>query len=208
MSFTWHPTVMIPRKALPSPLLGKPAIINCRAVAKILVQPGAFLGDQRVVLSVQNTCPGPNGELYVTVECSGAHVQDCIVDGQGGAAFDVQSSNWLIKHFTATSNVHGTGNGYGACFSAPSDPAHAAAVHHMLFVDIYAHDCVWSGSSSQGDYIAWLGVVLYHSAFQNHDGGLPVEYLDHQQCKPRYPCWSASIRQSDVQHEGDESHLR
>ncbi len=139
--------------------------------AKILVQPGAFLGDQRVVLSVQNTCPGPNGELYVTVECSGAHVQDCIVDGQGGAAFDVQISNWLIKHFTATSNVHGTGNGYGACFSAPSDPAHAAAVHHVLFVDIYAHDCVWSGSSSQGDYIAWLGVVLYHSAFQNHDGG-------------------------------------
>ena len=95
--------------------------------AKILVQPGAFLGDQRVVLSVQNTCPGPNCELYVMVECSGAHVQDCIVDGQGGAAFDVQSSNWLIKHFTATSNVHGTGSGYGACFSAPSAPAHAAA---------------------------------------------------------------------------------
>jgi hypothetical protein len=142
--------------------------INCGDT--ILVQPNTYgpVPFHGGSWGQPNNCGG--GNLYAVLKCN-SNVLNCIVDAQIGGTIDdaivVTANNWAIVGMTATNN-HAPANGQliFACFViAPANAGNTASQHHILLINSYGHDCTWSTASDQGDYIAFVGVLLWHGAY-------------------------------------------
>jgi hypothetical protein len=137
----------------------------------VMMQPGLYAGDH--FQSTKWATPsGSNG--YAVLMCNSTAL-NCFVDGAQGSgsersAIHVGAPYWAVIGVTATASCGQNCVGY--CFSTNS--------HHVLFINVYAHDCIWSGASTTGDYVAYIGTGLYHNAFQNWagDGGCPSNDSD------------------------------
>jgi hypothetical protein len=139
----------------------------------ILIQP-AHYGGTPFAGTFQSpnpkSCTGT--DLYLFVKGNGTHLQDVTIDGQvdgNQAAINLGNvSNIALMNLTATNNHSGVG--YNYCLGSGGTSGRSG--HHILFINVYAHDCTWSAASaSQNDYVAFIGVIVYHAAFQTFTGG-------------------------------------
>ena len=137
--------------------------IQCGQTIK--VQPGTYPG--AVTDSQSQTWQTPTGctagNLYAKLTCNSTTL-NCIFDGttDGSRPFQINASNWAISGMTAINNKAPGSGSTAACFVLGSD---AATRHHLLLINSYAHDCTWSLSSTQGDYVGYIGVLLFHGAY-------------------------------------------
>jgi hypothetical protein len=138
--------------------------VNCGDI--VYSEPGIYAGDhfQSTKWATPQACAA--AKLPYAILWCHSSVLNCFVDGRQGtgkerSAIHVGAPTWAVTGFTATANCGKYC--YGYCYGT--------SAHHVLFINDYAHDCIWSGASTGNDYVAYIGVLLYHNAFQNWVGG-------------------------------------
>ena len=142
----------------------------------IVAAPGAYPQGGFQNWGAVTSCPstsggidGSGGIYFATVLCAG-NVGACSIDytGQGGAAFEMSSSNWAVEGWKVTSAA-------GRAFEAIACDSGSDIVHHIAFVNDIAtgtqdgfdtNDCAINHSvpGNGVDYFAVVGSIAQNAA--------------------------------------------